>query len=160
MPTNSARVFPFLHTLSSIYCLQTWKNNFIHVFYFWLCWVLVHEFFSGWGKRELLCSRSAWASHCSGCSCCRAQAVGARAPVVAAPGLHSTGSVVVVYGLVALQHVQSSLARDRTRGSCIDRQILYHWTTREAFCRLFDDGHSHWCEVITHCSFDLPFSNN
>ena len=25
-------------------------------------------------------------------------------------------------------------------------------------CRLFDDGHSDWCEVISHCSFD--FSNN
>ena len=27
-------------------------------------------------------------------------------------------------------------------------------------CRLFDDGHSDWCEVIAHCSFDLLFSNN
>ena len=25
-------------------------------------------------------------------------------------------------------------------------------------CRLFDDGHSDWCEVISHCDFD--FSNN
>ena len=28
------------------------------------------------------------------------------------------------------------------------------------FCRLFDDGHSDWCEVISHCNFDLHFSNN
>ena len=27
-------------------------------------------------------------------------------------------------------------------------------------CRLFDDSHSDWCEVISHCSFDLHFSNN
>ena len=27
-------------------------------------------------------------------------------------------------------------------------------------CRLFDDGHSDWCEVISHCSFDLHFCNN
>ena len=27
-------------------------------------------------------------------------------------------------------------------------------------CRLFDDGHSDWCEVIPHCSFDLHFSND
>ena len=27
------------------------------------------------------------------------------------------------------------------------------------FCRLFDDGHSDWCEMISHCSFDLHFSN-
>ena len=27
-------------------------------------------------------------------------------------------------------------------------------------CRLFGDGHSDWCGVISHCSFDLHFSNN
>ena len=27
-------------------------------------------------------------------------------------------------------------------------------------CRLFNDDHSGWCEVILHCSFDLYFSNN
>ena len=27
-------------------------------------------------------------------------------------------------------------------------------------CRFFDDGHSDWCEVIPHCSFDLHFSND
>ena len=26
--------------------------------------------------------------------------------------------------------------------------------------RLFDDGHSDRCEVVSHCSFDLHFSNN
>jgi len=26
-------------------------------------------------------------------------------------------------------------------------------------CRLFDDGHSDWCEVILHCGFDLHFFN-
>ena len=24
----------------------------------------------------------------------------------------------------------------------------------------FDEGHSDWCEVISHCSFDLHFSNS
>ena len=28
------------------------------------------------------------------------------------------------------------------------------------YCRLFDDIHSDYCEVISHCSFDLHFSNN
>ena len=27
-------------------------------------------------------------------------------------------------------------------------------------CRIFDDGHSDWCEMISHCSFDLHFSNS
>ena len=26
--------------------------------------------------------------------------------------------------------------------------------------RLFDDDHFDWCEMISHCSFDLHFSNN
>ena len=28
------------------------------------------------------------------------------------------------------------------------------------FVDFFDDGHSDWCEVIPHCSFDLHCSNN
>ena len=27
-------------------------------------------------------------------------------------------------------------------------------------CWLFNDGDSDWCEVISHCGFDLHFSNN
>ena len=27
-------------------------------------------------------------------------------------------------------------------------------------CRFFDDGHSDLCEMISHCSFDLHFSND
>ena len=27
-------------------------------------------------------------------------------------------------------------------------------------CRIFDDGHSDWCMVVSHCSFDLHFSDN
>ena len=27
-------------------------------------------------------------------------------------------------------------------------------------CRLFNDGHSDWCEVIPHGSFDLHFSSD
>ena len=28
------------------------------------------------------------------------------------------------------------------------------------FVDILNDGHSKWCEVISHCSFDLHFSNN
>ena len=27
-------------------------------------------------------------------------------------------------------------------------------------CRLSDDGHYDWCDVLSHCSYDMPFSNN
>ena len=35
-------------------------------------------------------------------------------------------------------------------------------TTSPAFivCKLFGEGHSDQCEVISHCGFDLHFSNN
>ena len=35
-------------------------------------------------------------------------------------------------GWATSRHVGSSWTRDRTRGSCIGRWILYHWATREA----------------------------
>ena len=48
--------------------------------------------------------------------------------------LWQAGSIVVAHGLhysVTWQHVGSSQTRDRTCVSCIGRQILKHWTTRE-----------------------------
>ena len=41
----------------------------------------------------------AWASHCSGFSCCGARALGVRASVVVSRGLQSAGSVAVAHGL-------------------------------------------------------------
>ena len=56
--------------------------------YFWLCWVFIAlQVFPSCGEQELLSSCSARASHCSGFSCCRAQALGARAPAAVAHGL-------------------------------------------------------------------------
>ena len=42
------------------------------------------------------------------------------------------------------------------------KSIPFYSTLSPAFiaCRLFDDGHSDQYEVISHCSFDLHFSNN
>ena len=63
---------------------------------------------------------------------CGAQAPGTQASVVTAPGLScgSAGPRMWVQKLwhmaiVALQHVGSSWARNRTRVSCIGRRILY-----------------------------------
>ena len=40
------------------------------------------------------------------------------------------------------------------------RAFPFLHTFSSIYCRLFDDGHSDWCEVISHCSFDLHFFNN
>ena len=48
-----------------------------------------------------------------------------------------------------------------------DRSLFSTLSPAFTICRLFDDGHSDLCEVISHCSFDLAvsfsllvFSNN
>ena len=89
--------------------------------------------FSSYDGQGLL-SSGAQASHCSGLSCCEAQAVGAQTSLVAACGLSScgswalgrTGSVVWITGLVAPWHVGSSWTRDQTCGFLIGKQTLNH----------------------------------
>ena len=66
------------------------------------------------------CSCGAQASPCGDFSCDGAQAVATPA------------SVFWCTGLIALRHVGSSQTRGRTSVPCIARQILNHWTTREA----------------------------
>ena len=54
-----------------------------------------------------------------------------------AQALGEWASVVLVMGLVAPQHVESSWTRDQTHVSCIGRQILIYYTTREVRYYLF-----------------------
>ena len=82
----------------------------------WCC----EQAFSSCRKWELLSSGGAQASHCSGFSCCRAQALACSASVVVAHTLNCS----VARGIFP--------DRDRTYVPCIARQILNHWTTREA----------------------------
>ena len=58
---------------------------------------------------EAAVPRGAWASHCSGLSCCEAQAPGTGASVVEAHRPQSAwASVTVARGLTSLQHVEFS----------------------------------------------------
>ena len=63
-------------------------KNLFYLFYFWLHWIFIAA------RRLSLVVRAgatlccgAWASHCSGFSCCGARALGTRASVVVAHGL-------------------------------------------------------------------------
>jgi len=90
-------------------------------------------------------SCGAQASHCGGFSCCGAQALGTWASVDAAQGLISCWfssrrlmdsrtqtQWLWCTGFSCPRHVGSSKTRDQTSFPCIARQILNHWTTREA----------------------------
>ena len=68
-------------------------------------------------------------------------------------------------GLVAPWHVDSSQTRYLTQVSCITRQILNHWTTREAPLVTFVQAHEalipkgSWlqvCEPRTHATVPPP----
>ena len=102
--------------------MQLWLCLFLNKIYLWLHWILV--------------------------AACRLSlvAVSRGCPLAALHGfLVETASLVVEHrlsslhvqqlgrtGLVASWHVGSSQSRDQTRVRCIGRQILNHWTTREA----------------------------
>ena len=59
--------------------------------------------------------------------------IAAASLVAGAQALGDVASVFAAYGLVAPWHVGSSQTRDRTRVSCIGRQSLIHWATREVW---------------------------
>ena len=139
-------------------------------FFFFFC--CVGSLLVGTGFLQLqragatLCC-GAWASHCSGFSCCGARALGTQASVVVASGLRSCSVRVLGctgfsrcgsqaqylslagcrtqaqqlwhMGLIAPRHVGSSWTRDQTRVPCIGRQILNHCATREV---LYDEFYS------------------
>ena len=72
------------------------------------------------------------ASPCHGFSCWGVQVLGHKGFISRGPRGSGTEAQRTWHtDLAALQHVESSRTRDQTRVSCIGRQILYHWATRE-----------------------------
>ena len=82
--------------------------------------------------RGLFSSGHAGASHCSGFSCCGAQAPGCGLQWLLFLGSRAQAQELRCTVLVALQCVGSSRTRDWTRVSCTSRWVLYCWATREA----------------------------
>ena len=83
-PTNGLSLLLFLK------CSDPLTVFFIHSWLHWVFVALRRVSLVAASGATLCCG--AWASHCSGFSCCRAQALGARASVVAAQMLRSCGS--------------------------------------------------------------------
>ena len=92
---------------------------------------------SRYGEWGLLSTCGGRASHCGGFS--RGALALWGASVLVACRLRRCGSQALehrchscVPSWVALQHVGSSQTKDQMLISCMGRQILYHWATREA----------------------------
>ena len=124
-------------------------------FQFWLC-----QFSSAVGGLSLVAASrgyhlvSLWASHCSGFSCCRAQALGCTgfssygtwAQQLWLPGFRAQAQHLWHTGLAAPWHVGSSQIRDPTGVTCIAKQILSRWTTRKpCVCRFTKSCESLCC---------------
>ena len=84
---------------------------------------LMHGLFSSCGAQV---------SHFGGFSCCRAQALGHQASVVAAPKLQSTGLILVVHRLSC--SVARGIVLDQGWNLCLLhwQADSSHWVTREA----------------------------
>ena len=75
---------------------------------------------------------SVQASHCGGFSCCRARALGHADFSSCRLWALEHGPNIWWKGFIDPRYVGSSWIRDQTPVSCIGRQILYCWATREA----------------------------
>ena len=139
------------HTLNFLYCwrLHLISSLLLFFHYFLITFLggcagslLLHSGFLQVQQAEAAVPRGAWASHCSGLSCCEAQAPGTGASVVEAHRPQSAwASVTVARGLTSLQHVESFQTRHWTHVPCTGRWILIHCHTREVLQFTFKT----WC---------------
>ena len=125
---------------------------FMCLLYFWLCWCFVAglSVVVGWRTTlQLWCTGlSLWwllLLWGTGCTVLRLQQLWCTA-------------------LVTSRHAESSWTRDQTHVSCIGRQILNHWTTREALCSFsikfkMIAGIKRLCLALHKFSFLLTASN-
>ena len=94
-------------------CLDIYTLLYLFIFYFiyfWLHWVFV----AATGFLSLQSFSLRWASHCGGFSCCRAQALGARASVTAVRRLCRLAlRPWSVYALVVVAHELSCFSAHR-----------------------------------------------
>ena len=137
---------PFQHLLFVDFFFLV--HLFIYLFFFWLCWIFV----SVWGLSPVAASGGHSSSQCAGLSL-------SRPLLLWSTGSRRAGSVVVAHRPSC--SVACGIFPDQGSNPCplhwqADSQPLRHQGS--PVCRFFDDGHSDWCEVISHCSFYLHFS--
>ena len=91
----------------------------------WICWITI--FLKG-ARKVLESSTSGSDSHFW------LTTIGLEILLESRPKKGSLKKWFWCSGLIALWHMGSSQVRDQTRASCMGRQILHHWATREVPC--------------------------
>ena len=113
--------------------------NFLDVIIY-LCIRQMCRRFTSCGQQELLAHCSLRAPHCRVFSCHRAQALGRWAQRLQPPGPSAQAPKLWLTRFVVPPPVRSSWTKGRIRVSCISRQILHRWATREAQAHILAEG--------------------
>ena len=115
--------------------LGIFLNNFIYLSIFGCAGsLLLHRLLSSCSNQGLLSSCSAWASCCSGFSCCKARALGHMRfrscgvwpQELQLVGSRATGAAVKAQGLSYPAACGIFPDQGWNHVPCIDRQVLYH----------------------------------
>ena len=128
------------------HCSGSLTSEVSHFIYFLIGLIYVFILAARWASFAAH-GLSSCSERASGCSCrewalgTRLQEVWPRGPGVSATGSRAQSPWLWPMGLAAPWHVASPWTSDGTRISCIDRWILYHWTTREALILHFKRSH-------------------
>ena len=136
-------IFSILQYETSCFLTSFSQNTFLNTFiYFWLCWVFVASCgISVVAESGNYSSCSMLASHCSGFSCCRAQALehsGLSSYGEWNQQLRLSGSRVwaqyLAHMLIIASFMACGILLDQGLNwcPCIARWTVNHWTTREA----------------------------
>ena len=132
-------IFSILQYETSCF-LTSFSQTLFKILYFWLCWVFVASCGISVVAESGSCSSCAMlASHCSGFSCCRAQAMehsGLSSYGEWNEQLWLSGSRVwaqyLAHTLSCLMACGILLGQGLNWCPCIARWNVNHWTTREA----------------------------